>query len=157
VVLALSKVENAVEQKRTGPQGVGRGVAALKDEFRHVRGRFHHQQATTTAPRAVRCHSRSVPGEPSSLTPGHDSTPSSLMLAPFVRYTEAFSSFSLRNWRRDLNSITYLLTMTCGEWTCCSVEIADSLNLLVRSQHQPQITWCETNTCSPRVIAKSRF
>ncbi len=75
---------------RNGPgrEASDGALPRLQDEFRHVRGRFHHHQATTTAPRAVRCHSRSVPGEPSSLTPRHDSTPASLMLAPFGCNTE---------------------------------------------------------------------
>jgi hypothetical protein len=65
---------------RNGPRREASGWALPRrqDEFGHVRGRFHHKQATTTAPRTVWCHARSVPGESSS------PTPASLMLAPFV-------------------------------------------------------------------------
>src|SRR5690242_5060780 len=65
------------------------GLPRLQDEFGHVRGRYHPKQATTNAPRTSRCHSRSGPTESSSPTPAHDSTPISLMLAPFVWRTEA--------------------------------------------------------------------
>src|ERR1041384_7704555 len=63
----------------------------LQDEFGHVRGRYHPKQATTNAPRTSRCHSRSGPTESSSPTPAHDSTPISLMLAPFVCDTVAYA------------------------------------------------------------------
>src|SRR6202166_4241620 len=56
----------------------------LADEFGHVRGRFHHEQATVDAPRTVCCPSLAAPGEHSSLLPAPDSPPASHKLAPFV-------------------------------------------------------------------------
>ena len=89
MVLAPSKVGNSAGLKRARREASDWALPRLQDEFGYARGRFHHKQATTTAPRTVRCQSRSVPSEPSSPTPAHDSTPASLMLAPFVRHTGA--------------------------------------------------------------------